>query len=198
MARVCLHGNLQRFGRYYDLAIKTGNEGIHALTVQLPELKREIIEGWYQVRIAGRDVSPENVAQRLNEPLPEGAIIHIVPRIAGAGKGGIFQVLAGAALVAASFIPGLNVVAAGVMLSLGASMAVGGVSQMLAPKAAGPAHQTDNGKQNTYFSSLDNMAAQGNPLPLLYGEMLVGSRVVSQMLSTRDERSQGQNIVIGR
>ncbi|EGR60305.1 putative tail assembly protein, partial [Escherichia coli O104:H4 str. 01-09591] len=33
---------------------------------------------------------------------------------------------------------------------------------------------TDNGKQNTYFSSLDNMVAQGNVLPVLYGEMRVG------------------------
>ncbi|ECV9903517.1 tail assembly protein [Salmonella enterica subsp. enterica] len=43
--------------------------------------------------------------------------------------------------------------------------------------------QTDNGKQNTYFSSLENMVAQGNPVPVLYGEMKIGSRVISQMMS---------------
>lgn len=48
---------------------------------------------------------------------------------------------------------------------------------MLAPKAVTPtAASTDNGKQNTYFSSLDNMVARGNVLPVLYGEMRVGSR----------------------
>ncbi|EPQ6914571.1 YmfL family putative regulatory protein [Escherichia coli] len=57
---------------------------------------------------------------------------------------------------------------------------------------------TDNGKQNTYFSSLDNMVAQGNVLPVLYGEMRVGSRVISQEVSTRDEGNEGQMVVIGR
>lgn len=50
----------------------------------------------------------------------------------------------------------------GILFSLGASMVLGGVAQMLAPKARTPRTQTtDNGKQNTYFSSLDNMVARG-------------------------------------
>ncbi|EQC0009507.1 phage minor tail protein L [Escherichia coli] len=57
---------------------------------------------------------------------------------------------------------------------------------------------SDNGKQNTYFSSLDNMVAQGNVLPVLYGEMRVGSRVISQEISTADEGDGGQVVVIGR
>ncbi|END90631.1 putative tail assembly protein I [Escherichia coli P0302293.7] len=77
-------------------------------------------------------------------------------------------------------------------------MMLGGVAQMLAPKARTPRSQTDNGKQNTYFSSLDNMVAQGNVLPVLYGEMRVGSRVVSQEISTADEGDGGQVVVIGR
>ena len=79
-------------------------------------------------------------------------------------------------------------------------MTLGGVAQMLAPKARTPtaAQTTDNGKQNTYFSSLDNMVAQGNVLPVLYGEMRVGSRVVSQEISTADEGDGGQVVVIGR
>lgn len=76
---------------------------------------------------------------------------------------------------------------------------LGGVAQMLAPKARTPRTQaTDNGKQNTYFSSLDNMVARGNALPVLYGEMRVGSRVVSQEISTADEGDGGQVVVIGR
>ncbi|OVC34440.1 hypothetical protein UP90_25025 [Escherichia coli] len=39
-------------------------------------------------------------------------------------------------------------------------MILGGVAQMLAPKAKVPEYKsTDNGRQNTYFSSLDNMIA---------------------------------------
>ncbi len=60
-------------------------------------------------------------------------------------------------------------------------MILGGVAQMLAPKAKTPDYRaTDNGRQNTYFSSLDNMIARGNPMPVPYGEMLVGSRRISR------------------
>lgn len=154
-------------------------------------------EGWYQVRIAGIDMAPDTITARLNEPLPPGAVVHIVPRMAGA-KNGIWQVVAGAALIGASFIPGLNAVAAAALFSAGTSMALGGVAQMLTPVPKTPAvGQTDNGKQNTYFSSLENMVAQGNPVPVLYGEMQIGSRVISQMMSTRDESTSGKVVVIG-
>ncbi len=57
-------------------------------------------------------------------------------------------------------------------------MILGGGVQMLAPKPKTPEYRaTDNGRQNTYFSSLQAiMIAQGNPMPVPYGEMLVGSR----------------------
>ncbi|EFI5296084.1 hypothetical protein HH772_005600, partial [Escherichia coli] len=85
------------------------------------------------------------------------------------------------------------------LFSLGASMILGGVAQMLAPKAKTPDYRaTDNGRQNTYFSSLDNMIAQGNPMPVPYGEMLVGSRRISQDISTRDEGGGGTVVVVGR
>ncbi|EDV5024384.1 tail assembly protein [Salmonella enterica subsp. enterica serovar Ball] len=197
MVRICLYGDLQRFGRRISLSIKTAAEGIHALAVQLPGFRQRMNEGWYQVRIAGSDMAPDALSARLNEPLPPGAVVHIVPRMAGA-KNGIWQVVAGAALIGASFIPGLNAVAATVLFSAGTSMALGGVAQMLMPVPKTPStHSADNGRQNTYFSSLDNMVAQGNPVPVLYGEMQVGSRVISQMMSTRDENTSGNVVVIG-
>ncbi|WP_370603707.1 tail assembly protein [Citrobacter braakii] len=200
MARVCLHGDLQRFGRRFSLSIKTGAEAIYALAMQIPGFRQKMNDGWYQIRIAGQDVDETSLSARLHEPLPDGAIIHIVPRMAGAKSGGFFQTVLGAALVVASiWMPGLSIAASNIMFSLGASMALGGVAQMLAPKAKTPSiKQTDNGKQNTYFSSLDNLVAQGNALPVLYGEMLIGSRTISQEISTRDEGGGGQVVVIGR
>ncbi|EPB9602475.1 tail assembly protein [Escherichia coli] len=200
MARICLYGDLQRFGRRIDLRVKTGAEAIRALATQLPAFRQKLNEGWYQVRISGRDAGENELSARLNEPLANGAVIHIVPRLAGAKSGGIFQTVLGAALIAtAIWMPGLSIVASNLMFSLGAGMVLGGVAQMLAPKAKTPkVSATDNGKQNTYFSSLDNMVAQGNVLPVLYGEMRVGSRVASQEISTADEGDGGQVVVIGR
>lgn len=90
-----------------------------------------------------------------------GAVIHIVPRLAGAKSGGVFQAVLGAALIAVAWwnpVGWLGTAAVSGMYAAGASMILGGVAQMLAPKARTPRTQTtDNGKQNTYFSSLDNM-----------------------------------------
>lgn len=60
-------------------------------------------DGWYQIRIAGLDVDETSLSARLHEPLPDGAIIHIVPRMAGAKSGGLFQVVLGAVAIGASF-----------------------------------------------------------------------------------------------
>lgn len=160
-------------------------------------------EGWYQVRIAGRDVAPDDVTARLHEPLPPGAVIHIVPRMEGAKSGGIFQVVLGVVAIGAAFLTGgTSMVAWGALstglFTAGASMMLGGVAQMLAPQPKAPSmHSADNGKQNTYFSSLDNMVAQGNPLPVPYGEVMTGSRRISQELSTRDENSPDKVINFG-
>ncbi|EFB2160239.1 tail assembly protein [Escherichia coli] len=202
MARICLYGDLQRFGRRIDLRVKTGAEAIRALATQLPAFRQKLSDGWYQVRIAGRDAGETELSARLNEPLANGAVIHIVPRLTGAKRGGVFQAVLGAALIAVAWwnpAGWLGATAITGMYSAGASMILGGVAQMLAPKPRTPRTQTtDNGKQNTYFSSLDNMVAQGNVLPVLYGEMRVGSRVVSQEISTADEGDGGQVVVIGR
>lgn len=138
----------------------------------------------------------------LHDPLPPGAVIHIVPRLAGAKPGGVFQAVLGAALIAVAWwnpAGWLGAAAVSGMYMTGASMILGGVAQMLAPKPKmSEMRQTDNGRQNTYFSSLDNMIANGNTLPVLYGEMQVGSRVISQEVSTADEGDGGQVVVIGR
>ncbi len=182
--------------------MKTGAEAIRALAMQIPAFRQKLSDGWYQVRIAGRDAGENELSARLNEPLKNGAVIHIVPRLAGAKSGGVFQAVLGAALIAVAWwnpAGWLGAAALSSMYAAGASMILGGVAQMLAPKPKTPRTQTtDNGKQNTYFSSLDNMVAQGNVLPVLYGEMRVGSRVVSQEISTADEGDGGQVVVIGR
>ncbi|EAO5284925.1 tail assembly protein [Salmonella enterica] len=204
MARVCLYGDLQRFGKRFSLSIKTAAEGVYALAMQIPGFREKMTEGWYQVRIAGEDVSEDTLSTRLHEPLPPGAVIHIVPRMEGAKSGGIFQVVLGAVAIAAAFWTGGASMAAWGALSTGlftagASMILGGVAQMLTPQPKAPSmHSADNGKQNTYFSSLDNMVAQGNPLPVAYGEVMTGSRRISQELSTRDESSPDKVVHYGR
>ncbi len=75
--------------------MKTGAEAIRALAMQIPAFRQKLSDGWYQVRIAGRDAGETELSARLNEPLENGAVIHIVPRLAGAKSGGVFQAVLG-------------------------------------------------------------------------------------------------------
>ncbi len=108
MARICLYGDLQRFGRRIDLRVKNGGlKPSGRCTTQLPAFRQKLSDGWYQVRIAGRDTGETELSARLNEPLANGAVIHIVPRLAGAKSGGVFQAVLGAAVMAvAIWMPG--------------------------------------------------------------------------------------------
>ncbi|MDF7630495.1 tail assembly protein [Pantoea sp. NPDC088449] len=202
--RVCLYGNLARFGRRIDLHVMTAAEALHALVMQSGEFRRQFREGLYQVRIAGSDLDTGNLHARLHEKLPAGAVVHLVPRLQGASRRGLLQLFAGAALIAASFIPGLNAFAwtlgattlslSGAAFSLGASLMLGGAAQLLAPR---PATADDLNRKSSWFSGTENMMAQGTPVPVLYGEMRVGSRVISQEIATRDLSGEGKTIVIG-
>ncbi|MBF5664049.1 tail assembly protein, partial [Escherichia coli] len=115
--------------------MNTAAEAIRALSLQMPGFRRQMNEGWYQIRIAGRDAGENELSVRLNEPLANGAVIHIVPRLAGAKSGGVFQAVLGVALVAAAiWMPGISIAASNIMFSMGSAMALGGVARMLAPK----------------------------------------------------------------
>lgn len=158
-------------------------------------------EGWYQVRIAGEDVSEDTLSTRLHEPLPPGAVIHIVPRMEGAGNAGVFQIVAGVILIAVAWwnpAGWLGASALSGMYAAGGAMVIGGFAQMLAPKPQSPSmSHADNGKASVYFSSVDNMIAQGNPVPIPYGEIMCGSRVISQEITTRDESTPEKVIHLG-
>lgn len=75
----------------------------------------------------------------------------------------------------------------GSVAALGAAVAMGGVAQMLspAPTLAGGSASVDT-KASFLFGSADNVTAQGVPVPVVFGEFVVGSVVISVGLSTEE------------
>ena len=186
MAIVRLYGDLKQFGDKFNMNIDTASEGLNGLYCQIAGLRQRIIDGWFRVRINGVDINDDNLAVGLHSRLPENAVIHIVPHVAGAKSGGIFGFIAGAALVVAGVIAD---VAPGVgfgLIAAGVGLMMGGVAQMLTrmPKTE---KKTADSNRNTYFSNLDNTIAQGGVVSLIFGRMKIGSKVLSQGLETRDD-----------
>lgn len=183
----------EKFGAVHRWAVKTPAECIRALCANFRDFEQFLIESeknnvGYRVLIGEAPV--EDLDDLHN---PAGlAPIHIVPVIVGA-KSGMGQVFIGAALIGASFfLPGTALFTLGsfapslasMSFGLGFSLALGGVSQMLAPhpKAQAPSERPEN-KPSTVFDGAVNTTAQGQAVPIGYGEMIVGSAVISQGLS---------------
>ena len=66
------------------------------------------------------------------------------------------------------------------LYSVGTSMILGGVAQMIAPtpKSSDPSERPEN-KPSYAFNGAVNTTAQGQPVPVGYGRLIVGSAVIS-------------------
>ena len=175
MVTVRFYGDLKQFGTVFKLDIGSVPEAIRALVTQIPGLREHIEKGSYKVRVDGKYIGDEGVHSEVNSTL------HLTPVVKGAGKnGGLLQVVVGIVMiVAAVFYPPLAPYAAA-LISAGTGLVLGGVAQLLTkmPKAEGFKDSDD--LKSSSFSNLANMTAQGAPVPLIYGKMMVGSKVLSQ------------------
>lgn len=119
--------------------------------------------------------------------------IHLVPVLIGSKRAGLFQTILGAALIAAAiFTPAAGLAAAGLTAGgvgmAGASLALGGVIQMLSPQQAGlRMRQNPDNKPSYAFGGPVNTTAQGNPVPIGYGQREIGGAVISAGIYTEDE-----------
>jgi len=128
--------------------------------------------------------------------------------IAGPAAGGFlglgasaFGTAATATTAATGFVLGAG--AAAVIGSVGVALILGGVSQLLSPTPQlaqiGPASQSLGGSRTTTtegtemdpqesysFSGIQNTSRQGTPVPVVYGETIVGSVVISAGIDVDD------------
>lgn len=139
-------------------------------------------------------------------------IISAVP--AGSGKG-LGKILAAIAVIAAIFLfPGtfMTGVEAGAsafegfmagtaglsgpgyfLASIGANLAIAGLTEMSAPDAGDMTSDP-----SFLFNGADNTIEQGQPVPLLYGEMRIGGLPISQQFSVgRIKNAQGYQFLSG-
>ena len=109
-------------------------------------------------------------------------VIRIVPVLAGSKRAGLLQTIVGVVLIALS--PFTN----GATLAPGIALAAGGAIQMLSPQAKGLGTQDSPNNRPSYsFNGPVNTSVQGNPVPLLYGRMIVGSAVISAGIYSEDQ-----------
>lgn len=180
MATIKFYGNLKQYGSKYKINAETAAEALNCLYLQIAGLKNDIKNGFFRVRINRQDITEKTVQVGLQSRLPASSVIHIIPVAAGAKNGGVFNIIAGIVMVVVGCYSGQYWLA-----GMGFGMIMGGVTQMLT-KLPKTNDNNDEARKSTSFSSLGNATAQGAPVPLAYGEIMVGSKVESEGVETMD------------
>lgn len=190
-----LYGSLgAKFGRVHRMAVNSAAEAIHALGIVIPGFTTELVGSKQRGVAYATFVGTRNISQAEEFQLPPGSDdIRIAPVLMGSKRGGLFQTLVGAALLAAAVWNPLGLTATSLVTTktigiMGAALFFGGVTQMLSPQQQGLSTKDspDNGASYN-FNGPVNTEAQGNPVPVLYGRMIVGGAVISAGIYAEDQ-----------
>lgn len=179
---VILPGELaKKFGKYHKMLVSSPAEAVRALCLTMKGFQEHLTTSHsrgveYAVFVGKDNLGKENLAIKSSADKP----IKIVPVIRGS-KQGVLQTVLGAVLVVAGLA-----FAAPWAVQLGAALALGGVVQMLTPQTSTSSNGVDNGASYT-FNGPVNTTAAGNPVPLLYGELMVGGAIISGGVEAVDQ-----------
>lgn len=189
LREIRIYGRLAKFlGRRKFMAeVASAAEAVRFLLANFPQLERHMADQHYRVSVGSYDLALEE----LHDPAGQQAI-KIVPVLQGAGAVG--RIIAGVALLAVGFlVPGIGALGVQLLVGVGASLVLGGVAQLLtpvpkmgaSPGASASAADTDQDPRKSYsFSGIQQTSRQGVPVPVVYGETLVGSVVISAGIDT--------------
>ena len=196
MTRIVLHGALgERFGAEWNLEVKNVREAMQAIEANTDGFLKALLDNReYAVFIDDKDVDID----RFEDPLG-GRTIRIVPMIAGFRNFLIDIIIIIVAIViavvsygsgtgaSASLLTtyfGSTAVAAAVSAAVSAfavALLINGITDLLSPQKKKNDSKTDS-PANTpsyTFNGPVNTTAQGNPFPVGYGRLLVGSAILS-------------------
>lgn len=157
-------GHFRRHFRQVALNVDTPAQGLRLLLAQCPEFKKDFIKSRVRVRIAGEDVAADAMRWHLDRRLADGSSVLFVP------------VIEGAITAAAAMWVAVAVSVASIAYSVY-------MSRNMKTKTSAEAAE-NNTITNNSFTSAENRAGQGRPVPILLGEMVVGSNVVSLGIDT--------------
>lgn len=183
LTTVRLHGILaKQFGAEWQLDVRDIGEVIRAISAQRPGFKEFLIsseeQGFgFSVLVDHQPVDKEEYEY----PLGRMKRVDIMPVIRGAG-GDFFDAL--------SVVVGVVLIVVGIatgqywLVGIGAGLALGGISGLLTPTTRVRSFDQDRGEETDdlpsfTFSGARNTIGQGQPIPVGYGRLRVGSHMIS-------------------
>ncbi len=190
--KVKLYGELADFVGYKELdaVINSTADAIRFLVSNFPKLEAHMANRNYQVLVDDYEIGEDDIQNPIGK-----SDIHIVPIITGAGGAG--KAIAGVALIGLAFATGGASLALGfggftggvgisaMIGNIGLGLTLMGVSEMLFPMPSMPEFQNESDPRISFgFSGVQNTSRAGTAHPIVYGEIITGSVVISAGIDT--------------
>jgi predicted phage tail protein len=194
LKKVTLYGDLgEKYGKDWVLDVRSPAEAIKALCINNPGLKQNLMDSesnniGYQVVVGSSYIEKE---KDLLVPSMRMSDIKIIPVVLGA-KSKVGKIIVGAIMIYLAYNYGYTEGAGlgemtflgKIAMNIGVSMVMSGVAELLAPKPAAP--RDANTLTGHTFSGPQNTVKQGVPIPVCYGQLIVGGAVISGGILAED------------
>ena len=192
MKKIKVYGRLRKFvgQAEFKADVNSPIEAISFLACNFKGIEKHMATQHYAINCGDITVTEELLSMKTDSD------IQIIPLAHGnfffsIGLGALFKF--GASKVGATLLGSklLATVATTVLTSVGTSMLIGGVTEMLSPTA--PTNSAMSGMSesdpaalasNYSFTGLTNISRAGVPINLVYGEIMVGSITISNGVDT--------------
>ena len=195
LRKLKLYGELAEFVGHKEFEIEASNipKVMSFLVNNFPQVEQYMNPKYYQVKVGDYAIDKEELC----DPIGATEDVHIVPVIAGAGRG-LAKILFGAALIGISFFSFGTSAGLGVaftkgfakvglfqkgLAALGGALVLSGVSDMLFPTPT-LTEREDDPRLSFNFAGTQNTSRAGTPVPIVYGEIFTGSVVISGSIDT--------------
>jgi len=198
LRKIKLYGELAKFlgEKTFEAEVHTAAQAIRFLVVNFPQLEKHMADRYYKVAIDNWELEEKELHY------PNGQEdIKIIPVVGGEGGRGIGKILLGAAIIGGAFLftpltvgsffspivaPGSFAAAGGITkaaIGIGGALVLGGISDMLTPVPKISENEQDP-RLSFNFSGIQNTSRAGVAVPVIYGEVLTGSVVISAGIET--------------
>ena len=182
LKKIKVYGKLRQFlgQSYFEAAVRSPQQAIAFLKANFEGVEKHMNDQLYKIKMGGRVVTEEFLT------MSGQGDIQIIPVATGGlpfviGGGLIGLGAYASTFTSLTFISGTLATA---LTTVGVSMIVGGVVEMIAPtQPASNISQvgdTDPSIRGSYsFSGIQNVANAGVPIPIIYGSVFTGSVIIS-------------------
>ena len=208
----------EKFGPVHEYHnLRTPVDAIKLLSLNYPAFAKELIESG-EKGVGYKVIQSETEFELEDMLLPFGSKDLIIAPVITGSSSGFGKFLAGAALIGLTVVTGGfggaaigtfglgagSIAVSSIATSVGISLALGGVSQMLSPQPEGPLNMIGSssqsgdtgpgsslrgldGSQSYSYRGPVNTVGAGATIPLVFGECLIGSHTVAAHVEVTDD-----------